>query len=66
MECPYFAGMYMKHCEAGVDLYVPSIYAMKEYCINAIHTSCPYYIRADRGDVKMSTMYCRDTEHTQY
>ena len=49
MECPHFAGVFMKYCVAERETYVPSVYEMREYCQQAQHRVCRIYMRTDKG-----------------
>ncbi len=54
MECPHFAGMFMKYCVAERETYVPSVYEMREYCQQEQHRVCGIYMRSDNGATGMN------------
>jgi hypothetical protein len=62
MECPHLAGVYMKYCVAEKELYVPSIYEMREYCKYLQHRICRHYMQADNGPTTIDhAPVCRDS-----
>ena len=61
MECPHFAGVFMKYCVAERTVYVPSIYEMREYCKQGQHRVCQHYMRTDKGQAKTNTAPVRRT-----
>ncbi len=46
MKCGFFKGNFMMTCKAGVNVYVPSAFEIKEYCGSIRHKVCPLYSRA--------------------
>ena len=65
MECPLFAGVFMKYCVAERDVYMPSMYEVKEQCRLLQHKVCSRYMRTDKVSVKTSVVpICRDGAHT--
>ncbi len=45
--CPYLTGNYMPSCKADLQVYIPSIYELEEYCKSVRHTLCPSYCLID-------------------
>ena len=64
MECPHFAGVFMKYCAAGREVYVPSIYEMREHCNHLQHKICPNYMRTDNGAASSNASVCHDNART--
>lgn len=59
MECPHFAGMFMKYCVAERETYVPSVYEMREYCQQSQHRVCGIYMRTDNGTATINNTVMR-------
>ena len=55
MECPHFAGVYMKYCVAEREVYVPSISEMREHCRHLQHRLCRHYLRTDNSLAQTGT-----------
>jgi hypothetical protein len=49
MECPHLAGVFMKYCVAENETYVPSVYEMREYCVEPQHRVCRHYMQSDKS-----------------
>lgn len=61
MECPHFAGEFMKYCAADRDVYVPSVYEMGEQCKFLLHKVCRRYMLSDGGSAaRVTAMVCSD------
>jgi hypothetical protein len=56
MECPHFNGVFMKYCVAEKEVYIPSIYEIREYCQFIQHRVCPHYMRTERYSEEMSNV----------
>lgn len=65
MECPYFTGVFMKYCVAEGEMYVPSIYDMREHCKHLQHRVCRRYLRSDSGSTtRNKASDCSDNART--
>ena len=45
--CPYLTGNYILSCKADLQVYIPSVYELEEYCKSVRHTLCPSYCLID-------------------
>jgi hypothetical protein len=62
MECPHYVGVFMKYCVAEKEVYVPSIYELREYCNHVQHRVCQFYLRSKNGTESTSNAPdCRDS-----
>jgi len=43
MKCPFITGKYILSCTANekAEVYIPSLFELKEYCETNHHTRCP-------------------------
>ena len=46
MACPFLSGENMLFCTA-LQVYIPSIFELSEYCQASRYTMCPFYIEKD-------------------
>jgi len=52
MECPYFAGTFMKYCVAERDVYMPSIDEDRDQCRLPQHKVCWRYMRTEKASAR--------------